>query len=316
MPLSDRQQQAVHVLDWLLDPEERRTGRSFALAVALIRCALRYPGQEVHYGDLPFDVPRSSWRQTVIGYIQRLVASDPAISPHVTYSTAGFRFSLPAPITDWQPPQRGFPADEPPSGSIEGQMELVRGLVEERMREGLNRSVWEDANPPAASVVQEQLETLASDLRQATINATMQVVEQHGLQISEEAVTRVVEQAARPPGDDDLASIEHVATVLAQRLQTPEGQEAMQRAADETRERTRQLRQAEMQARMQRLNRNHDPRLRRGPARPHIMLPPPTTHRMGEVGTMSTREATMAEVTRVQPQPPPRLNRYEMLSED
>lgn len=46
MPLTRKQVAALPVLDWLLDDDggSRRSGRSFIIAISLIRKALRHPG--------------------------------------------------------------------------------------------------------------------------------------------------------------------------------------------------------------------------------------------------------------------------------
>ena len=66
MPLTTKQQATVEVLEWLLDPTEnvRRSGRTLALTVALIRLAIRHPNQWIPLTDHHF----TSWSTTQIGY--------------------------------------------------------------------------------------------------------------------------------------------------------------------------------------------------------------------------------------------------------
>lgn len=45
------QEEIARVLDWLCSPEERGTGRSFAISIALIRNAWSYPGQVLSLFD-------------------------------------------------------------------------------------------------------------------------------------------------------------------------------------------------------------------------------------------------------------------------
>ncbi len=51
MPLNSQQLDALSALEWLLDPDNRRSGRTLAIAVALVRVAGRHPGQWIEVVD-------------------------------------------------------------------------------------------------------------------------------------------------------------------------------------------------------------------------------------------------------------------------
>lgn len=82
VPLTEMQQQAVAVLDWLLEDDDgRQTGRTMAIAVALIRKAMRYPGTTVHFFDHHRMTERlSRLSRVVVGpMIQYLIVNDPSL---------------------------------------------------------------------------------------------------------------------------------------------------------------------------------------------------------------------------------------------
>jgi len=109
MPLTQQQAEAVQVLDWLLDEQgERRSGRSTAMAVALVRQALRYPGQPVYYLDHTSAYPPLRERaQLMRRLVEGLVRDDPAVM-RLPWRFEPTRFTLLADVPeliphDWMP---------------------------------------------------------------------------------------------------------------------------------------------------------------------------------------------------------------------
>lgn len=117
MPLTPRQLNAVRSLDWLLDSsdQQRQTGRSFTLAIALIRQALRYPGRDIYYTDHVPQIPHRDQIRLSHDIVQDLTERDPflrlvgwtfrqrsflAVLPEETIVASA---SIPFPIDDWWP---------------------------------------------------------------------------------------------------------------------------------------------------------------------------------------------------------------------
>ncbi len=135
MPLTDQQRDAVQALDWLYSPGGRRTGRTFAQAVALIRMAARFPGQKVTLVDhaQTLGAQRHITEHTR-DIVERLVQADPEISTHFQVREMSFWFSPEMPrIEDWWPDQ---------------EINLPNGVVEAEL-ENLFQQVSESNNPPA-----------------------------------------------------------------------------------------------------------------------------------------------------------------------
>lgn len=76
--LTEQQNAALEVLDWLFDASQdrRRTGRSAIMAIALIRAALRSPGHEVYIVD---HVGHRFSTEATTRLIQNWLAMDPLI---------------------------------------------------------------------------------------------------------------------------------------------------------------------------------------------------------------------------------------------
>lgn len=143
--------------------DSRRTGRSLAIATALVRRAARDPGQTVRYGDLPFEVPRGNWQQTVVPYVQSLIASDPELSPHVTYHREYFRLDLNRPITDWWPPESYMGQWWPPGGLQEHLLRADGELSPEDHNDQF-QAAWEGARVLASTTVEGSIEEVARRL--------------------------------------------------------------------------------------------------------------------------------------------------------
>lgn len=96
------QQAALPYLDKLFDPMgNRQTGRTYLLAVALIRAACRNPTIEVPFIDHHDNDRRSLG--IVKRYVQILVKYSPELKPYYKSSGHHFRLNLPEPIMDWMP---------------------------------------------------------------------------------------------------------------------------------------------------------------------------------------------------------------------
>lgn len=120
MPLTPKQVDAVVALDWLLDNGDgsRRQGRTTALAVALIRQALRRPGQRIGYMDHLHAMPSESMhgrgelimRQIVGG----LVHADPVLRTYGwDLAQHSFKAVLVNPVFTWWPDPSLFEGDLP-----------------------------------------------------------------------------------------------------------------------------------------------------------------------------------------------------------
>ena len=118
MPLTPNQVEAVTALDWLLnDDDNRRQGRTTALAVALIRQALRHPNQRIVFLDHIHAMPymRERGEYIIRQYVEHFIRTDPRLQtfgwnvrPH------DFGAAVPAPVYDWWPDDSVFgPPPEP-----------------------------------------------------------------------------------------------------------------------------------------------------------------------------------------------------------
>jgi hypothetical protein len=79
MPLTPKQAEAVNALDWLLNEDARREGRTMAFAVALIRQALRRPRQRIAYLDhlhAVTQMARDRAEATTREYVRHLIGRD------------------------------------------------------------------------------------------------------------------------------------------------------------------------------------------------------------------------------------------------
>lgn len=106
------------LLDWLLDPDIRRTGKSTLLAIAFVRAAAKRPGQWVRcYDHVDMVTCAESVMRSALGFI----AEDPRLSPHLEVRASGmrrdqFRLNLATPISNWLPSgllSRGYVAPPP-----------------------------------------------------------------------------------------------------------------------------------------------------------------------------------------------------------
>lgn len=127
MPLTHKQIQAVQALDWLIDEDNRRDGRSIAFAVALIRQALRHPNVRVGYLDhvhaIPSESLNSRGRQLIREYIGGMISADPALQQcGWDLRERDFKAVTEQPVLDWwpsegvlqgQPPGRHLSEDSP-----------------------------------------------------------------------------------------------------------------------------------------------------------------------------------------------------------
>ena len=103
MPLSEEQRAAIDSLDWLLDEHPRRIGRSYAMAVALIRAALARPGRSLAYLD-HLASGRHMHDTHMRSRIEGIITADPllAILPW-RFESAAFSVHNIEPIRDWWP---------------------------------------------------------------------------------------------------------------------------------------------------------------------------------------------------------------------
>lgn len=123
MPLSNQQQDAVLVMEWMLSDEHRRTGRTFAQAVALIRLAARNPGTRFSCYDhvtLNYGNTRDANRN-LVQQVRDLVEQDPTLSVRVRWHDYTFWFQTMPPIEDWWP-RDSIPL---PSSITENQVESL-----------------------------------------------------------------------------------------------------------------------------------------------------------------------------------------------
>jgi len=105
MPLTEVQEKALESLDWLLDNRQhRQEGRTTVFAIALIRAALREPGQYVEVSTLTYPennaVKRVLW-DTLCELVERGGLRDIIqVDRRRDYIRSSFR----DPILDWMPP--------------------------------------------------------------------------------------------------------------------------------------------------------------------------------------------------------------------
>src|ERR1700733_5810713 len=112
MPITElrpEQREALPALEWLLDPSIRRTGKSFAIALAIVRIACKHPGTRIDIFD---HVPLNAMRNLVLSYVSDLAGSDDQLRRHVNLTNRGIVISLPEPL-DWWPPDFGFAMSVP-----------------------------------------------------------------------------------------------------------------------------------------------------------------------------------------------------------
>jgi hypothetical protein len=113
MPLTYRQREALGVLDWLLDQDgQRQTGRTFVLAVSLIRQAIRRSPQPIYLID--HNAPQSRMGLRVIrDMVLHLTESDPHLMGRAHIDVRDDRFSI-QPLSEsrhlpdgpsWLPPE-------------------------------------------------------------------------------------------------------------------------------------------------------------------------------------------------------------------
>lgn len=104
VPLSETQEAAIATLDWLYsaDEEDRRTGRTFSIAIALIRRAARYPGTRVSYmtDHQSARISSSGYMRSAIEY---LVREDPQLNVYQRFQQYDFSLNLPTAIENWRP---------------------------------------------------------------------------------------------------------------------------------------------------------------------------------------------------------------------
>lgn len=102
MPLTERQHDALDVLDWLFDPEARRQGRSYILAVALIRAAAIHPNVDVPVLD---HHPTLFYADRILDLICHLARADYRLRDHLIVHSRGpsIRLTLAEPVIDWLP---------------------------------------------------------------------------------------------------------------------------------------------------------------------------------------------------------------------
>lgn len=99
MPLTNRQRAAIATLEWMNDGlQQRRTGRSLALAVALIRLGCRYPGQEIMVADHAMERNASHHLFNLIGTFLNAEFDD-----YFRINSQRHTFQILRPITNWEP---------------------------------------------------------------------------------------------------------------------------------------------------------------------------------------------------------------------
>lgn len=175
MPLTLRPWQwaAIPYLEWLFDDAARRSGRSTAIAVALIRLACRYPRTSVRYCDHVFG---RDAQQHVRLIVQELIQEDPLLRDAFDGTRSSFVLNLPRGIPNWVPTQaptdvfdfnidglpppnavrlpfviggrdnQGRPLDGEPNPSMLQVSEILRGLPRDGTSEALRARglAWHD----------------------------------------------------------------------------------------------------------------------------------------------------------------------------
>jgi len=150
VPLSTRQANAVKVLDWLLEQEvERQTGRTFVIAVSLIRQALRYPSRVIFLIDHP--AARAVGNRIVRDMVLHLTESDPHLMGSAHINVREDRFSIQPlegsrPLPEWQ----GWIPTETVLGPMRANFrsELAESLSQESHLDLLIAQTDGDPEPP------------------------------------------------------------------------------------------------------------------------------------------------------------------------
>lgn len=130
MPLSNQQHEAVLVMEWMMSNDHRRSGRTFAQAVALIRLAARNPGTRFSCFDhavFTFGGVRDLNRN-LVRQVREIIDRDAVLSRCVQWRNETFHFQNIRPIEDWWP--RGS-IDLPPEvaeSEVESLFDSITGL--------------------------------------------------------------------------------------------------------------------------------------------------------------------------------------------
>ena len=104
MPLTQHQIDALPVLDWLLGvgEDQRRGGRTTALAIGIIRAACRTPGRAVPFLDHYANT--STQRHMMFRVVEGMVMEDPRLATLAVWpDRIALRLDLPRPLLDWLP---------------------------------------------------------------------------------------------------------------------------------------------------------------------------------------------------------------------
>jgi hypothetical protein len=88
MPLTSIQLQALQILDWLYDRNNHRAeGRTYVIAISLIRQALRYPGTPIpiwdHYYSGDGGRFRGAAHRNLWNRIEQFIGEDPELAQYV-----------------------------------------------------------------------------------------------------------------------------------------------------------------------------------------------------------------------------------------
>ncbi len=145
MPLTEDQLRAIQALDWLMDPSDnhRRSGRSLAVAIVLIRHALHYLGQDIHYTDHIPAIPQRQQQDIMRPLVEGFINHDPFLQrldwhciqrsfrlvsiPEQTMHISGA--DIPFPIWAWLPTNEVLGDTDHLLRS--GQMATIRGVLEQ-----------------------------------------------------------------------------------------------------------------------------------------------------------------------------------------
>jgi len=102
MPLREQQLRAIETLDWLLshDEDDRGSGRTYVMAVALIRQAARFPRTRVDFVD---HIGGRRMQLHIGQLVGGLVASDPYLHRFSEMRQGSFALNLPRPVDNWLP---------------------------------------------------------------------------------------------------------------------------------------------------------------------------------------------------------------------
>ncbi len=134
MALSDYQLDALVILEWLHNPRARREGRTLALAVAAIRQACLYPGEDIQIFDHTNTGPGRRQLQEII---RDMLQADYRLNPRVVLTERSLRLILPEPIYNWLPPEVYFQTAEARTAGRAAGQRLTRqfGREHENVRE-------------------------------------------------------------------------------------------------------------------------------------------------------------------------------------